>query len=84
MKTQIQSATNIAQYTLQCYKMRLARVVHVETPAELISGHVKVRYCKAPVRLRKSVGSEIGAPSAKSFGLRSTGVEHDMQSAMPA
>lgn len=49
-----------------------------------IFGRVKVRYCKAPTRLWKSIGSEIGTPLADNFGLRLTGVEHDLYSSFPA
>ncbi|KAJ0647709.1 hypothetical protein HanLR1_Chr15g0564671 [Helianthus annuus] len=50
-----------------------------------ISGRVNVRYCKAPARLRYSVGSETGGPSdALSLDERSTGVLQGLQADMLA
>jgi hypothetical protein len=41
-----------------------------------MSGRVKVRYCSAPAKLRKSDGLETGVPvAAETFGFVSTGVE---------
>jgi hypothetical protein len=48
-------------------------------------GLVKVRYCKAPARLRKAVGLATGAPIfVDSFACVSTGVEQGLQSVFPA
>jgi hypothetical protein len=50
-----------------------------------MSGHVKVRYWRAPARLRYSVGLAMGGPAeAESLGDMSTGVVADLQAVMPA
>ncbi|MCI64378.1 hypothetical protein A2U01_0085636, partial [Trifolium medium] len=46
--------------------------------------HVKVRYCKAPVRLRYKVGSSYEVPAeVLSFCLASTGVAEGLHEVMP-
>ena len=50
-----------------------------------MSGLVKVRYCRAPARLRYREGSSNGVLLlALVFGLVSTGVGHGLQEAIPA
>jgi hypothetical protein len=46
-----------------------------------MSGRVKVRYCRAPTRLRESVGSPTGGLSPKTLAYVSTGVAHGLNSA---
>jgi hypothetical protein len=50
-----------------------------------MSGRVKVRYWRAPARLRYSVGSATEGPAkVESLGDVSTGVVADLQAVMPA
>lgn len=59
--------------------------MHTCWTAYAMSGRVKVRYCRAPTRLRYKVGySTGGLLEASSLGLVSAGVMHDLQSVMLA
>jgi hypothetical protein len=55
----------IAKDALDGGEMRLPRIMHVEADLYCISDvrRVKVRYCKAPTRLRYNVDSGTGEPS---------------------
>lgn len=62
--------------------MRGTWIVHEETYLLVgeMSGLVKVRYCRAPARLQKNVGSSIGAPVvADCLEDVSTGVRQGLQ-----